>query len=157
MPQVYWKTYLPKFRDGNSDDATLHLIRFHMHVRKLRINFHEDCSMKMCMITLEERAWFWYEILSPACIYSLKDFHSLFFEKYRETYPSFLLISDCCDHFENCIQELESPYDDEDFMDDELLDALNENDFHRHEKIMNSTLDDSELEQNSSKDDIDLP
>ena len=42
-------------------------------------------------------------------------------------------------------------------MDDELLDALNENPFHRHEKIMDSSMDDNKLEQNSSKDDIDLP
>jgi hypothetical protein len=95
--------------------------------------------------------------LPPACIYSLKHFHSVFFEKYREAYPSLLLIEDCCDHFENFIQELESAYGDEEFMDDELLDALNENPFHHHEKIMDSTLDDNELEQNSSKDDIDLP
>ena len=28
MPQVDWQTYLPKFRDGEGDDATLRLIRF---------------------------------------------------------------------------------------------------------------------------------
>ena len=67
------------------------------------------------------------------------------------------MIEDCCDHFNNFIQELESAYGDEEFMDDELLYALNENPFHRHEKIMDSTLDDSELEQNPSKDDIDIP
>ena len=42
-------------------------------------------------------------------------------------------------------------------MDDELLDNLKEKPFHRHENIMDSTLDDSEPKQNSSKDDIDLP
>ena len=66
------------------------------------------------------------------------------------------MIEDCCDHFENFIQELESAYGDEEFMDDELLDALNENPFHHHEKIMNYTLDESELEHNSSKDESDL-
>lgn len=54
MPRVDWKTYLPKFKHGKCDDATLHLIRFHMHVHKLRINFHEYCLMEMFMITLEE-------------------------------------------------------------------------------------------------------
>lgn len=137
MPQVDLQTYLPKFRYGKCDDATLHLIRFHMRVCKLRINFHEYFLMKMFMITLEERAWFWYD-------------------KYREAYPSLFLIEDCCDHFENCIQEMESSYGDEEFMDDELLDALNENP-HHHDKIMDSTLDDNKLEQNSSKDDNDLP
>lgn len=71
----------------------------------------------MLIITLEERELLWYEILPPACIYSLKVFHWVFFEKYREAYPS-LLIEDFCDHFENFIQELESAYDDEYFMDD---------------------------------------
>ena len=96
------------------------------------------------MITLEEKEQFWYEILPPACIYSLKYFHSVFFEKYRKTYPFFLLIEDFCDHFENFIQEIENAYGDEEFMDDALLDALNENPFHRHEKNMDSTLDELE-------------
>ena len=100
-----------------------------MHVRKMNINFHQYFFMNMFMITFEEKTWFWYEILPPACIYSLKDFHSVFFDKYRETYPSLLLIEDCCDHFENFIQELESAYENEEFMDDEILDALNENIF----------------------------
>ena len=58
MPQVDWQTYLPKFRDGKGDDATLHLIRFHMHVPNLKINFHEDFLMKMFMIRLEEKTHF---------------------------------------------------------------------------------------------------
>ena len=84
-------------------------------------------------------------------------FTQYFSKKYRETYPSFILIEDCCDHFENFIQELESAYGDQEFMDDEILDALNENHFHCHEKIMDYSIDDSKLEQNTSKDDIDLP
>ena len=52
MPEVDWQTYLPKFRDGKGDDATLHFIRFHMHVRKIGFNFHEYFLMKMFMITL---------------------------------------------------------------------------------------------------------
>ena len=79
------------------------------------------------------------------------------FWKYLETYPSLLLIEDCCDHFDNFIQEIENSYGDEEFMDDELLDALNENPFHCHEKIMDSSMDDNKLEHNFSKDDIDLP
>ena len=42
-------------------------------------------------------------------------------------------------------------------MDVEILYALNENPFHCHENIMDSTLDGNELEKNSLKDDIDLP
>jgi basic membrane lipoprotein Med (substrate-binding protein (PBP1-ABC) superfamily) len=37
-------------------------------------------------------------------------------------------------------------------MDDELLDALNENPFHHHEKIMDSTPNNNEIEQNPNDD-----
>ena len=62
------------------------------------------------------------------------------------------MVKGCCDHFENFIQELENAYGDEEFMDDELLDALNENPFHHHENIMDSTLDASETEHNPNDD-----
>ena len=133
IPKVDWLTYLPRLRDEEGDDAALHLIKFHMHVRKLKTSFPKDCLMKMFMATLEGQARSWYENLPPACIYSLKDFHSVFFEKYRKTYPSLLLIRDCCDHFENFIQELENMYEDDVFMDDEIVEALQENRFY-HQK-----------------------
>lgn len=79
MPSIDWKTCLPKFKDEKGHNATLHLIRFHMHVHTLRIRFHEDCLMKMFMATLEGKTQSWYENLPHACIYSLKDFHSVFF------------------------------------------------------------------------------
>lgn len=41
---------------------------------------------------------------------------------------------------------MKSVYGDEELMDDELLDALNEKPFHHYEKIMDSTLDNSETE-----------
>ena len=50
MPHVYWKTYLPKFRDQVGDDVALHLLKFHMHVHKLKVVFHEDCLMKFSWI-----------------------------------------------------------------------------------------------------------
>jgi len=157
MHKVNWQRNFPMFKDEDGDDVALHLVRFHMHARKLKVQFPEDCLLNMFMAYFEGKAWSWYERLPPICIYSLKDFHSICFEKYREFYPSFLLIEDCCYHFENFIQELESTYDDEDCMDDEILDALNENPFHHHEKIMEFTLDDNKLEQNYSKHDNDLP
>jgi hypothetical protein len=102
----------------------------------------------MFMASLEGKSWSWYEGLPPASIHSLRVFHSTFFEEYKESHPSLLLVKDCCHHFGNFIQELENAYGDEEFMDDELLDSLNENPFHYHEKIMDSTLDDSEIEKN---------
>jgi hypothetical protein len=56
MPKVNWQRYFPMFKDKDGDDATLHLITFHMHVHKLNIRFHEDCLMKMFMATLEGKA-----------------------------------------------------------------------------------------------------
>ena len=56
MPQIDWLTYLPEFREEEGDNATIHLIRFHMHVRKLKIRFHEDCLMKMFMASLGGKA-----------------------------------------------------------------------------------------------------
>lgn len=92
MPHVDWKTYLPKFRDQVGDDASLHLVKFDMHVHKLKVVFHEDCLMKMFMATLEGKARSWYEGLSFASLYSLKDFHLVFFEKYKESHPSLSLV-----------------------------------------------------------------
>jgi hypothetical protein len=134
------------FKYEDCDDAALHLVIFHMHARKMTVKFPEYCLLKMFMASLEGKSRSWYGSLPHACIYFLKDFHSICFEKYREAYPSFVLIDDCCDLLENFIQEMESVYGDEEFMDDELLEDLNENLFQHHERIMDSTLDDSETE-----------
>ena len=77
IPHVDWHTGLPKFQDkkGEGDDAAIHLISFHLHIHRLRIDFPEDCLMKMFMATLEENAIFWYETRPPASISSIKDFY----------------------------------------------------------------------------------
>ena len=53
MPCIDCQTYMPRFIDGKGDDVALHLVKFHMHVRKLKVQFHEDCLMQMFMVTLE--------------------------------------------------------------------------------------------------------
>ena len=53
MPRIYWQAYFKKIRDDKGDDVALHLVKFHMHVRKLRVQFHEDCLMQIFMATLE--------------------------------------------------------------------------------------------------------
>lgn len=53
IPYIDWQTNFPKFIDGNEDEATLYLIKFHRHIHKLRIMFYEDVLMKMFMATLE--------------------------------------------------------------------------------------------------------
>ena len=81
IPKVDWSTYLPKFRDEDSEDAALHVTRFHMHIRKLGVRLHEDSLMKMFMASLEGNARFWYESLPDESLYSLKDFHEVFYKR----------------------------------------------------------------------------
>ena len=62
------------FRDQKGENVALHLIKFHMHVRRLEVNFHEDSLMKMFIETLEDEARSWYEGLPARSICSLTDF-----------------------------------------------------------------------------------
>ena len=61
MPKVDWSKNLPVFRNVEGNDAALHLVKFHNHMHKLKIDFPEDCLMKMFMATLEDEARSWYE------------------------------------------------------------------------------------------------
>jgi hypothetical protein len=56
MPCVDWQRYLPKFKDQEGDDVSFHLIKFHMHIHRLKVKFPKDYLMKMFMATLEEEA-----------------------------------------------------------------------------------------------------
>ena len=123
-----------------------------MHVRKLRVQFHEDCLMNMFMATLEGKAKQWYENLPFASLYSLQDFHTTFYEHYKESYSSLFLVQNWCDHFENFIQNLEKFYGDEEFMDEEILEALYENPFHHQQEMVSSLLDENETEQDFNDD-----
>ena len=79
MPKVDQLQNFPMFRNVEGNDAALHLVKFHIHVHKLKIDFPEYYLMKMFMATLEDEARSWYEILPPGCIYCLKYFHTIFF------------------------------------------------------------------------------
>ena len=117
---------MPKFIDGNEDEAILHLIKFHWHIHKLGIKFHEVCLMKMFMATLEGKSRSWYEGLMPCSLFSLKEFHTTFFEFYGKYHHSFLLFKDCCESCENFIQYLEENFGDEECLDYEIIEALYE-------------------------------
>ena len=121
IPKVNWQRNLPMFKDDDRNDAALHLVRFHMHICKLKVDFPEDFLTKIFMATLEGEARSWYEILPTACIYCLKDFHALFIERYQESYPSLNLVHDYCKHASNFIESLEKYYEDDNFMDDEIM------------------------------------
>jgi len=141
IPKVDWSRNLPTFNADGKKDAALHLVRFHMHIRKLKISFPEDCLMKMFMATLEDEARSWYESLPSASIYCLRDFHTVFFEKYRESYPYLILVQNCCSHVHNFIESLEKYYEDDNFMDVEIMEALYENPFQQHTEILDTCQD----------------
>ena len=108
MPQVNWQRNIPIFQDENVDNALLRLIKFHIHSWKLKVEWHEDCHMKIFMETLEGKVRKWYECLNPGSLFSLKDFHIAFYEHYKEYFPYLSLVENCCDQFEDFIQYLES-------------------------------------------------
>ena len=77
--------------------------------------------MKIFMATLEEKARSWYEDLPSASLYSLKDFHSVFFQNYQSSNSSFSMIDSCFEIFDNFIEFLENLYGDEEYLDDEII------------------------------------
>ena len=118
------------FKDKKGDVAVIHLLRFHMHIHRLKIKFPEDCLMKMFVVSLEEKVRSWYEKLPTASICSLKN------DKYKEDYPSLLVVQNCYDNFESFIQYLEDYYDEDQFTNNEILEALDENHFqHPKQKV----------------------
>ena len=92
IPKVDWLTYLPKFKDQEGDDAAFHLIKFHIHISWLKVQFPEDFPMKMFMATLEDKARTWYEKLPHASVYSLQYFYVVFCENYKSNHPSLALV-----------------------------------------------------------------
>lgn len=69
LPRIDWKTNLPKFRDQGGHDVVIHLVKFQMHMRRLGFEFHEDCLMKMFIVSLEGKDRPWYEKLLPSSLY----------------------------------------------------------------------------------------
>ena len=107
IPHIDWQSGLSKFKGQDDEDASFHLVKFHLHIHKSGVYLPEDCLMKMFMVTLEEDMRSWYEILQPGSFYSMKYLHTTIFEDYRENYPPLLLFEDCCENYENFIEYLE--------------------------------------------------
>ena len=78
LPQINWDKSLLMFQDEKIDDPLLHLIKNHIYVWGLKVEWHKDYLMKMFMATLEGKARNWYEWLEPGILFSLKDFHKYF-------------------------------------------------------------------------------
>ena len=106
MPQLCWDDNLLVFQGEKFDDPLLHLIKFHIHVWKIKTKWHEDYLMKMFMLTLEGKERDWYEWLESRSLFSLKYMHGVFYEEYKEN-PSYLSwTANCCDQSQNFIQYL---------------------------------------------------
>jgi len=56
ITKVVWQMNLPTFKDDDRNDAALHLVIFHIHIHKLKVDFLEDWLMKIFMATLEGEA-----------------------------------------------------------------------------------------------------
>ena len=121
IPNIDWQTYLPRFKYHKGADAALHLVRFHKHIYKLGVELHEDSLMKMFMVSLEGNARSWYEGFPVESLYSLRDFHIVFHEHFKDKYPSLLLIQDCCMHDKGFIENLKDIYSDDQYMDEYIL------------------------------------
>ena len=83
MPWVNWDDNLPFFQGEKFDKPLLHLIKFHIHVWRLKFEWNEVFLMKMFMLTLEGKARDWYEWLKSSSLFSLKDIEYLFYVKYK--------------------------------------------------------------------------
>ena len=114
IPKVDCKTNLPRLIDVKYDNVAIHLIKFHIHIHRLGLQFLEDCLMNMFMETLEDNARSWYEGLPIASLYSLKDFHIPFCDNYKPHYPYLLLIENSCGKFEDLFQFIGIDIDDKD-------------------------------------------
>ena len=82
MPQVLWDDNLPVFQGEKFDNSVLHLIKFHIHVWRLKVEWHEYFLMKIFMLTLEGKARDWYEWLKSSSLFYLKDLEYVFHENY---------------------------------------------------------------------------
>lgn len=83
IPKLYWQTNLLRFYDVKGDNASIHLIKFLIHIHKLGLQFLEDTLMKMCMAALEDNDRSWYEGFPVTSLYSLKGFHIAFCDNYK--------------------------------------------------------------------------
>ena len=111
--QIPWPFIMADFQDENIDDPLLHIIKFHIHSWRLKGDWHMDFLMRLFIATLEGQVREWYEALKPTSLFSLKYFHKVFYEHYKENFPSLSLAENCYDQAEDLIHYLKNI--DEDF------------------------------------------
>ena len=54
IPNIDWKTYLPRFKYQRGDDASLHLARFYKHIYRMGVELHEYNLMKFSCLIYKE-------------------------------------------------------------------------------------------------------
>ena len=69
--------------------------------------------MKMFMVSLEGNARSWYAGFPTEISYSLREFHTVFHDHFKDQYPSLLLIQDCYTHDKGFIENLKDIYGDD--------------------------------------------
>jgi len=77
----------------------------------------------------------------------------MFIERYKDSYPSLNLVQDCCKHAYSFIESLEKFYEDDNFMDEEIMEALYENPFQQHTENLEDSHQDAQeiLQQNQDQ------
>ena len=56
IPDIDWKSYLPRFKYQKGEDVGLDLLIFNKYIYELGVELHEDSLMKMFMVSLEGNA-----------------------------------------------------------------------------------------------------
>ena len=74
----------------------------------------------------------------------------MFFERYKESYPYLTLVQNCCSHVHSFIENLENFNEYDDFMDDEIMEALYENPFQQHKENLEDTQETLQKDQDLS-------
>ena len=87
---------------------------------------YENSLMKMFMDSLEENERSWYGGLPLVSLCSVKYFHTVFHEHFKDQYPCLLLLQDCCTHDKEFIEHLKYIYSDDQYMDEDILEILHE-------------------------------
>ena len=104
-----WGDYVPIFRGHVEENPSQYLHEFHELMHQWQIQ-HEDVLLKMFMFSLAGDARKWYHSLPPASISSLSEFHAAFTAYCHNLYPSELIFHNCCEGYNNCIQDRAASY-----------------------------------------------
>jgi len=68
----------------------------------------------------------------------------MFFERYKESCPSLILVQNCCKHVYIFIENIEKFYEYDDFMKNDIMEVLYENPFQQHKESLEDTYQDAQ-------------